>query len=141
MFFIGTDQWNDSVASPCLLSSRIAVLQSEEAKPHEFRLDCLASPTVCLLLQQLLQDAPIEPDFDHAIDLVEVFIVLGSKELIQGLLNLQFYSAPNVGNAIYRLHQKARPQIDRSAELDVISAHFSELRQYQLMAIEFDDLV
>jgi hypothetical protein len=42
------------------------------------------------LLQQFLQSAPLELDFDHAIDLLELLIVLGSKELIQLLLNLEF---------------------------------------------------
>jgi hypothetical protein len=94
------------------------------------------------VLQQFFRGAAIELGSDLATDLVELLIVRGSKELIQPLLSLEFCAvALNTGNAIYRLRRNALLQINRSAEVDFTSAHFCELRQHDLTAIEFDNLV
>jgi hypothetical protein len=127
MFVIRTGQCNCNFASACPLLSRIAVLRIEEPTLHEFQIDCLGSATVCSLLRKLLQRAPSELDADLAIEPVELFVSLGNKELIQLLLNLEFCSpALNVGNTIDRLRRNALLQIDRSAEVDFISVHFSQ---------------
>jgi hypothetical protein len=90
MFVIGIDQCNRRVVSACLLPPRIAVLRIKYPMLHEFHIDCLDSPTVCSLLQQILQGALIELDSDQTVYLMELLIILESKELIQLLLNLEF---------------------------------------------------